>query len=138
MHRIETEMIQNGKPPQKPANPFEIEYASPRMKVDMSSVAKSATIILIGREIISILLYQLSSISSVFNIQWAVRSKRSSCSAAPINCTPMGKSLFPISNGKLRQGKPAVVQTVEQIGSPVPPMLTNGASPRALGASTAS
>ena len=51
--------------------------------------------------------------------QLAFLNSLSSSNKEETNCTPTGKPFFPCNNGKLMQGIPQYVQTVQNMGSPV-------------------
>ena len=69
--------------------------------------------------------------------QPALRSSRSSPLAEPINCTPTGNPASPSSKGTHRVGSPQSAQISQKTESPAPDS-TEGASPAAAGAMTAS
>src|SRR6267143_1465879 len=56
---------------------------------------------------------------SVSTSQRAVRSRRPAPWRGPTSCTPSGRPLAPCSSGRLTEGRPSMVHSVQKVGSPV-------------------
>jgi len=118
-------------PLQKPARPVLILQAKPMTNIPTSAmpikiVNFSLNFIFIPNHLLILLVNQLAFLNSL-----------SSSNKEETNCTPTGKPFFPRNNGKLMQGIPQYVQTVQNMGSPVD-FKPLGASPVADGVKIAS
>ena len=92
-------------------------------------------IIIVNFSLIFILIFNHALILLVN--QLAFLNSLSSSNKDETNCTPIGSPFFPCNNGKLIQGIPQYVQTVQNMGSPVD-FKPVGASPVADGVRIAS
>jgi len=98
----------------------------PRSMIPNAIVNFSLNFILIPIHLLILLVNQLAFLSSL-----------SSSNKDETSCTPTGSPFFPCHNGKLIQGIPQYVQTVQNMGSPVD-FKPFGASPVADGVRIAS
>jgi len=108
-----------------------ILQAKPKRKIATSVTPKkivnfSLNFILFSNHLLILLVNQLAFLNNL-----------SSSNKDETNCTPTGRPFFPCNKGKLTQGIPQYVQTVQNMGSPVD-YTPLGASPDADGVKIAS
>ena len=114
-----------------PARPVLILQAKPKRNIPTSAMPKkivnfSLNFMLLSNHLLILLASQLAFLNNL-----------SSSNKDETNCTPTGRPFFPCNKGKLIQGIPQYVQTVQNMGLPVD-FKPLGASPHAEGVRIAS